>query len=167
MAAAKRKGKRTITAREIVQGAKYKIPHYRLRMTKERTKTYPVEKVGGTGDLVKIARMELGDLPHEEIIVIGLNNANIPLGIARVSQGGLGGSAVLATDILRPLITMGATGFVAAHNHPSGDPTPSRQDYVMTEALAKAAKCVGITLFDHIVIAARGGGWERITGMTG
>jgi DNA repair protein RadC len=163
VAAAKRR-KKTITAQEIVQGAKYKIPHYRLRMMRERTRTYPVEKVGGTMDLVKIARMEIADSPHEEIIVIGLNNANVPLGVSRVSQGGIGGAAVMATDILRPLITMGATGFVVAHNHPSGDPRPSRDDYLMTEALERAAKCINIPLYDHIVVAGRGGGWERIKG---
>jgi DNA repair protein RadC len=163
VAAAKRR-KKTITADDIVQGAKYKIPHYRLRLTKERTRSYPVEKVGGTADLVRIARMELGDIPHEEVIVVGLNNANVPLGISRVSQGGIGSSAIIASDILRPLITMGATGFVVAHNHPSGDPTPSRDDYVMTEALQRAAKCVGLTLYDHIVIGSREGGWQRILG---
>jgi DNA repair protein RadC len=155
VAAAKRR-KKTITADDIVQGAKYKIPHYRLRLTKERTRSYPVEKVGGTADLVRIARMELGDIPHEEVIVVGLNNANVPLGISRVSQGGIGSSAIIAS-------TMGATGFVVAHNHPSGDPTPSRDDYVMTAALSKAAKCVGLTLYDHIVIGSREGGWQRLT----
>jgi DNA repair protein RadC len=163
MASGGRTGKKSITADEIVRGAKFKIPHYRLKMTKERTRAYPVEKVTGTADLVKIARMEIGDIPHEEVIVIGLNNASIPLGIARVSQGGIGSSAIIASDILRPLIAMGATGFVVAHNHPSGDPTPSRDDHAMTAALSKAARCVGLTLYDHIVIGSRGGGWERIT----
>lgn len=92
-------------------------------------------------------------LPHEEVIAVGLNGRNEVLGIVRVSQGGAHGAALTPVDVLRPLIAMGAAAFVLAHNHPSGDPTPSADDVAMTRRLMLACDAVGIALLDHVVIA--------------
>lgn len=160
------KVKDSITADQIVagaKGAKHKLPFFRVKLVKERSRSYPVSSITQQADLVKVARMELADIPHEELIAIGLSGQNVPIGIVRVSQGGLNSTAVVANDIIRPLIAMGASAFVVAHNHPSGDPTPSREDYVMTDRIKKAAECVGLQILDHIVIGGvRGGGHRAI-----
>jgi DNA repair protein RadC len=146
-----------ITADQIIAGAKAKVarrkvPIYRIHLKKERDIRLPIAEVKSQDDLVHIAKTELGDLPHEELIAIGLDGRNHIIGVVKVSQGGLGSAAIVSRDVIRPLIAMGASAFVVAHNHPSGDPTPSRHDYVMTDALKKAAACVDFTMLDHIVV---------------
>jgi DNA repair protein RadC len=54
------------------------------------------------------------------------------------------------------VLRRGASAFLVAHNHPSGDPAPSRADRVVTDALRSAAALVGVPMLDHIIIAARG-----------
>lgn len=151
---------KSLTAEEVLSVKK--LPFYKLRLVKERSMKFAVESIRGVDDLVKVARMEIGSIPHEEIIAIGLSGNGTPLGVVRVSQGGVGGAAVVAADVIRPIIAMGAASFVVAHNHPSGDPTPSRDDIIMTENLQKAAACVNLNMLDHIIIGGRGGGWHSI-----
>jgi DNA repair protein RadC len=63
---------------------------------------------------------------------------------------------VTARDILRTVLGHGATGFLLVHNHPSGEPRPSAEDYAMTKAVARAAEVVGIPLVDHVIVTANG-----------
>ncbi len=65
-------------------------------------------------------------------------------------------------DVLRPMIRVGASGFILVHNHPSSDATPSDQDIELTENLVRAGAVVGIHLVDHVVIGARGGGYASV-----
>jgi DNA repair protein RadC len=58
--------------------------------------------------------------------------------------------------VLSPALRTGAAAFVVAHNHPSGDPSPSRADRLVTEALRGAAALVGVPMLDHIIVTARG-----------
>jgi DNA repair protein RadC len=53
---------------------------------------------------------------------------------------------------VRPALLLNATSFILTHNHPSGDPEPSREDRLITDVIKKAAELFGITLLDHIVI---------------
>jgi DNA repair protein RadC len=147
-----------ISAKEIIAGARVKIPHYKLRMVKDRARSYAVSRITSPSDLAKIAMMELGHLPHEEVIAIGLNARNEPLGVVKVSQGGISGSAIMASETLRPLIMMGASAFVLAHNHPSGSTVPSQEDRHLTRKMKEGAECVGITMLDHLIVV-RSGAW--------
>jgi len=142
----------------------YRIPHYRVRMVRDKARSYPVERVLSPNDAARIAMADLVDLPHEEMIAIGVNGRNVPVGIVKVSQGGQDASAIKPSDVFRPLIGMGAVAFVLAHNHPSGDPTPSPADLELTRRLKHAAEFVGITMMDHVVVAR--GGWASIEART-
>ena len=77
----------------------------------------------------------------------------------------LGGSAdqclLVVRDVLATVLRSGGTGFALAHNHPSGDPRPSREDVAVTKKLEAAARCVGLRFLDHIVVAGHGG-WSRV-----
>ena len=156
-------------ATEIIEGAKklrtpaQKIPFFKLKLVKGRSIKLPVSKIEAQSDLVRVAKMELANLPHEEVLAIGLDGTMRIIGVVRVSQGGVGGAAMTAQEVIRPMLAMGATAFVVAHNHPSGDPTPSREDYTMTDHIKKAAECVHLSMLDHIVIGGiRGGGYTEI-----
>lgn len=106
--------------------------------------------------VVAWARPRLATLEHEEVWLLTLDGRNGLRGAHRVAMGGLHGCALLPRDVLRPALRDGASAMVLLHNHPSGDPTPSLDDLRMTRALADAARVVGVTLLDHVVVA-RGG----------
>lgn len=163
------KAKDTVTADQIIEGSKkpkgQKIQLFKVRLVKDRSIRMPVTSIAHQDDLVRVAKMELADVPHEELIAIGLDNRNHIIGVVKVSQGGLSSTAIISSDVIRPLIAMGASAFVVAHNHPSGDPTPSRHDHELTANLQRAAACVDLAMYDHIVIGGvRGGGHRSIMG---
>lgn len=96
------------------------------------------------------------DVPHEEVWLATCNAANVVQGLIRVSQGGLHGAALRPVDVLRPVIASGHGAFLMAHNHPSGDPTPSEADREMTRLLIEASNLIGLTCLDHIIWAGPG-----------
>ena len=163
------KDRDTVTADDLVAGAKKlkKLRLYKVKLVKDRKIAFPVTEIGSSGALAKIARSELAHLPHEEVLALGLGGRNNILGVVKVSQGGLHGAAITAIDVIRPLIAMGATAFVLAHNHPSGDPRPSPEDIQMTAEMTKAARCVGLTLLDHLIIGSvrAGAPWNSMRDM--
>ena len=86
----------------------------------------------------------------------------------QVAEGSLSQCPVSPRDALRPAVREGAHGIVFAHNHPSGDPTPSPEDHDLTERLRAAAELVGVLARDHVIVAAAGyysfveaGRWRR------
>jgi DNA repair protein RadC len=111
------------------------------------------ETVRCSGDIVALLGARLARSMHEQVWLIALDGRNGVIARRRVAEGGLHGCAVLAADVLRAAIAVGASSFVLVHNHPSGDATPSRQDMQLTERLSEAAACVGVPLVDHVIIA--------------
>ncbi len=69
-----------------------------------------------------------------------------------VSVGGLAAAPVHPREVFRPAVATGAAAIVVAHNHPSGDPTPSKEDRAVTKRLVAAGELVGIELLDHVVV---------------
>jgi len=101
----------------------------------------------------------LGDLSHrevEEMHVLALDPRKRLLGVVCVARGGVNRVMVTARDVLRPLVLLAASAAIVAHNHPSGDPTPSEADRALTARLGVAAALIGVPLVDHLVVAARG-----------
>lgn len=98
----------------------------------------------------------LGLLEEENLSVIYLNSRHVAISTRILTRGSTSFTIVDPKQVLRPAIELDATAFVMAHNHPSGDPTPSPQDVDVTKRMAEAGHVLGITLFDHIVIAAGG-----------
>jgi DNA repair protein RadC len=74
----------------------------------------------------------------------------------QVAEGSLSQCPVSPRDALRPAVREGAHGVVFAHNHPSGDPSPSADDVDLTERLRAAAELVGVLARDHVIVAAGG-----------
>lgn len=99
------------------------------------------------------ARSRLARLDHEELWVLALDGQHRVRAARRVAAGGLHGLSVSVRDPLRFALREGASAFVAVHNHPSGDPTPSAEDLAFTERLVAAADAVGTPLLDHVVVA--------------
>lgn len=98
----------------------------------------------------------LAGLAQEVFLVLGLDMRNGVVIEVEVARGHLTGVDVHPREVFRPLIRAGAAAGVCAHNHPSGDPTPSPQDLRLTERLREVGEMVGIPLVDHVVLADGG-----------
>lgn len=113
-------------------------------------------------DVAAVYSERLAGLDREVMVAIALDGKMSVLAELEIAQGGHHGIAVTPSDVFRPLIRAGASAFVLVHNHPSGDPSPSREDIAMTKAVAAVGDVIGIELLDHVVIGARGGGWSSL-----
>ncbi len=100
--------------------------------------------------------LALAHEPAEQVRMIYLDAKNRILAQEIVSQGSVTKADIFPREILRRALDLGATGLIMAHNHPSGDPEPSRSDLKATRAVADAARLFDIQLHDHIIIARSG-----------
>jgi DNA repair protein RadC len=96
------------------------------------------------------------DALQEEFHIVTLNTKLHFIDSHLISIGTLDASLVHPREVFRPAIKDAASSVVLAHNHPSGDATPSREDYAVTDRLQQVGETLGITVVDHIVMA-RGG----------
>lgn len=92
------------------------------------------------------------DLPHEETWALLLDRANKIIAPIQVSKGGISGTVVDIRLILREALNRYASGIILAHNHPSGNCTPSPQDKQLTKKLKEAAQWMDIALLDHLIV---------------
>ncbi len=111
-------------------------------------------------DVVKLLAPFMRFLKQEEFRVILLDHRKSLINHYRVSLGGLDSTIVDSRDVLRPAITAQAPYIILVHNHPSGDPTPSEQDILLTRQLFSSGKILDITILDHIII-----GWPDYVSM--
>jgi DNA repair protein RadC len=90
--------------------------------------------------------------PSEVFGLLLLNTKNCVLAWTQISRGGLASTVVDPRDVFRAAILGSAASIILAHNHPSGDPTPSPQDGDLTRRLAASAALIGIPIADHIIV---------------
>jgi DNA repair protein RadC len=96
------------------------------------------------------------DGAQEEFHVVCLDTRNQVLGTHRISIGILDRSLIHPREVFRPAIKDAAKAVLLIHNHPSGDPTPSDDDLILTSRLEEAGKTLGIGVLDHVVVARTG-----------
>ncbi len=96
------------------------------------------------------------DLKKEIFKIILLDSQNVMMRDVTVSEGALDKSVVHPREVFKPAIKESAAAIILMHNHPSGDPAPSRNDKAITEKLAATGEVVGIKVLDHIIIARKG-----------
>lgn len=105
-----------------------------------------------TDDVANLLMQEMKGEKREIAKLLILNNKNTLLRIKDISFGGTNFAMISPKEILVDAIKMQADRIILVHNHPSGDPTPSKQDYLLTERIMEAAELFNIHLIDHIVI---------------
>jgi DNA repair protein RadC len=133
-------------------GAALELGRRALRRVLER----PRAGLGSSAEVAAWAKARLVGLDHEEIWLLALDGRNQLRAARRIAQGGLHGCSISVRDPLRIALREAASSFVLVHNHPSGDPSPSREDLELTRAVARAGETVGTPLVDHVIVAARG-----------
>jgi len=95
---------------------------------------------------------QMAHLSQEQVVVAVLDARLRHVGTNTVSMGTVNESPAHPREILRPVITRAAHGFVLIHNHPSGDPSPSRSDELITRRLMDASTLMQVAFFDHVII---------------
>ncbi len=111
------------------------------------------QRICAPEDVARLLMPRLAGATQERFYVIGLDSRNQLIAEAEVARGALAEVLVYPREVFRPLIRMAASTAILAHNHPSGDPTPSGADLELTRRLREVGEVVGIPLMDHIVIA--------------
>jgi DNA repair protein RadC len=96
----------------------------------------------------------IDDAEREHFAIIVLDVRNRPRRVARVAQGSVDRCHVDPRDVFAPAIREHGTAVVVAHNHPSGDPTPSPEDIALTRRLVQAGALLGLPVLDHLIIAS-------------
>lgn len=121
------------------------------RLSRSRLDDAP--QIRSPRDAAELVRDELRFLTKEHFIVLFLNTKNRVIGKETLSIGSLNASIVHPREVFRSAIQRNSASIICAHNHPSGDPTPSPEDIDVTRRLAEAGRLIGIELLDHIIIA--------------
>lgn len=114
------------------------------------------QKIKVPEDAYNLLKNDLANKRREHFKILSLNARNNLISIDEVSVGSLNANVTHPREILGLAITNRAAKIVLAHNHPSGNPKPSRQDLKITERLVKLGEILGIEIHDHIVIGDAG-----------
>jgi DNA repair protein RadC len=112
----------------------------------------PGEPLRGSGDVYAHFRERLASERREYFYAVLLDNKNRKIKDVPVSQGSLTASIVHPRDVFAPVVREAAAAVIFVHNHPSGDPTPSREDIEITRRLREVGDLMGVRVLDHIVV---------------
>ena len=128
---------------------------YRLELVKEESHKYEVETIISCPKdiyevLTKVCRIQCN--AEEVFILITLNIKNIVTGYFEVHRGTINASLVHPREVFKRALLNNARYIMVAHNHPSGDPNPSKEDIQITKRLKEAGNLLGINLLDHIIV---------------
>ncbi|HZD67990.1 MAG TPA: DNA repair protein RadC [Actinomycetes bacterium] len=111
-------------------------------------------------DLATFALRELAGLRRERVLVLVLDAGNRVQRVVPLTDGSVDRSLLPVREVLNAVLRNDGVAFALAHNHPSGDPTPSRQDRLATEAVAIAARLVDLRFLDHLIVTDLG--WTTV-----
>ena len=123
-----------------------------LRLQKERRDRQPT--LSTPRAVWRHLALELRDRERERFLALCLNTRNELIREVVVSVGSLNASIVHPREVFKPALSCAAAGLVIAHNHPSGDPAPSREDREVTRAISEAGRILDVPLHDHVIIGA-------------
>lgn len=122
-----------------------------LRQQRESVMDRPV--ISSWSALLDYCRSAMARREREEFRVLFLDRKNRLIADEVLGEGTIDHAPVYPREVMKRALEIGSTAIVLVHNHPSGDPTPSRADIDMTAKVAEAGRPLGVTVHDHLVIA--------------
>jgi len=129
------------------------INNYELHVKKVEL-PFPInESVSEPADVARIAKHLMGSLAQEALYAFFLNIQNNVIGYAEVARGGTDACSVDLRVIFRSALAVGSASIIVAHNHPSGNLTPSEADIALTTRLCEASKLIGLIMLDHVIVS--------------
>ena len=123
-----------------------------VKLVKEKSISYTNRKIGSPYDAHILCKDFLENEDREKLIVVCLDTKNQPTSINIASIGTINSSLVHPREIFKTAILSNSNSILVAHNHPSGNPTPSEEDINITNRLQEVGEIIGIKLIDHIII---------------
>ena len=128
------------------------IPVYRVCLVREGSVPCYNNQICSAVDAATLLHTYLDRTDREHFVVIALDQKNKVIAIHTVSVGSLTASIVHPREVFKFAILSNAANILISHNHPSGSPTPSREDRALTTRLVEAGKLLGISVLDHVII---------------
>ena len=135
--------------------SRIQVSFERVVLVKEKVGRYELPRKIGSPEEAYNAIKTLTNVQAEAQEVFGiliLNTKNKIVAVHEISRGTLNSSMVHPREVFKPAILHNAAAIICFHNHPSGDPEPSKEDIKITNCLVEASKIIGIEIFDHIII---------------
>ena len=123
-----------------------------IKMEKVKSMLVENKKIISPKEVYKIVSEYLNGVDREHLVLLTLDTKNCINSITTVSIGSLNTSIVHPREVFKTAIISNASSIILAHNHPSGDPTPSKEDINITDRIKESGKILGIDLLDHLII---------------
>ena len=117
-----------------------------------KAKHVKLDPILSPSDCVSFLSAEMKHLTQEHFVVLFLDTKNYIIGKKTIFIGSLNKAIVHPREVFKEAIKRSSASVICAHNHPSGDPTPSQQDIQLTHRLYEAGELIGIKLLDHLII---------------
>ena len=131
----------------------YAVSRYRVTLVRDNRAIPNSSPLTTSVTAEAVLRPLFAGLDREQFLVCRLDAKHAIIGVNIVSIGSLTLAIIHPREVFKPLILMNAAAWIGVHNHPSGDPTPSQEDRVLTSRLRQGADLLGITLLDHLILA--------------
>ena len=112
--------------------------------------------LGSWQALLDYLTIDMAHLTVERVRVLYLNTQNRLIQDHHVGDGSIDEAAIHPREVIRRGLDIGATALILVHNHPSGNPEPSRADIQITNRIAEAGRLLGITVHDHVIVGRNG-----------
>lgn len=112
--------------------------------------------ISTSAELAAYLRLEIGFEPVEQVRVLFLGSNNCLVADEILFRGTVDTAPLIARPIVHRALNLGAAALILVHNHPSGDPEPSRRDVESTQELSRTLEPLDILVHDHIIVARRG-----------
>jgi DNA repair protein RadC len=125
-----------------------------LRLLQARVREQPV--LANWQALLDYLRADMAPHTIERFRVLHLNTRNMLVRDELMNEGSVDEAPVYVREVIRRALHLGSAALILVHNHPSGDPSPSRADIDITRRIAEAGKPLGILVHDHVVIGSEG-----------
>lgn len=129
------------------------ITRQKLLLVKEQEFKYN-QKISSTLDLVDFIMnvLNINNEAQEVVYILSLNNKNQLVSFTEIARGGLNMCNITQNEIFKNVLLSNSNKFILVHNHPSGDPTPSKNDIDITKKILRSCEILGIEFLDHLVI---------------
>jgi len=134
-----------------------------VRLTRQEALNRPV--LGSWQKVLDYCRAALAHEAVERFHLLFLDRKNALIADEGQTRGTIDHTPVYPREVVKRALDLGASAIILVHNHPSGDPTPSRADIEMTREVAKAAAVLGVSVHDHIIIGRSGHASFRSLGL--
>jgi DNA repair protein RadC len=131
------------------------VPRYTIRLVKEANFKIEYKKIESSNDAYFNLAPFFEDADREYMAVLLLDTKHKVIGFQEVSRGTIDAASVFPREVVKLAILTNSAAIILAHNHPSGDYTPSKEDNEITKTVKDACKLLDVRLLDHLILGEK------------